>query len=351
MPTRLTLRDMRLSRLPEVVGKCQGDIPGLARCINEAQQRLINCKEVGDEGWNNTFAEMAFTMSRTSPYLTLPREVARLELATVCDQPITVNNQFAEYLQFGNGRLRNGRSQNCRWPITSAFSRNNVPTFVDVTNPPQNIHVYATDPADMDGTHRVLIQGLDNNNNTIYSQDGLVRVTGQYVTLASPFSVLTMPVNRITGIQKDITNGPVQFFQVDPSTGASILIHTMEPGETVASYRRYYFDSLPRNCCNGNGPANTVTVTAIAKLELIPAVVDTDYLLLTSSEAIIEECASVRYGQVDNPTSQQMSLAKHTQAVRFLVGELSHTQGIDLASISFKPFGSADLRRQNIGMQ
>lgn len=347
---RLRLYDMRLSRLPQMLGYCQGDIPNIAQAVNEAQRRLITCKEVGDEGWNNTWAEMAFIMSRTSPYLTLPREVARIEAATVCDRPIPVQSQFFEYLQFGNGRLRT-RNRNLRWPLTAAYSRNNAVTFVDLTNPPQNLQVFATDPADMDGTHRVLIQGTDNNGAMIYSQDGLVRVTGQYVTLESPFVAFPIPVNSITGIQKDITNGPVQIFQVDPTTGASVLLLTMEPGETVASYRRYYFDSLPCNCCHDLPPSTTVTVTAIVKLDLIPAVVDTDYLLLTSSEAIIEECASVRYSQVDNQTSQGMALAKHAQAVRFLLGELSHVNGIDTPAISFKPFGSADLRRIRIGMR
>lgn len=341
---------MRLSRLPQMIGLCQGDVAQIAQAVNEAQRRLITCKEVGDEGWNGTWAEMAFIMSRTSPYLTLPREVARIEAATVCSHPIPVQNQFFEYLQFGNGRLRT-TSRQLRWPLTAAYSRNNAVSFVDLSNPPQNIQVFATDPADMDGTHRVLIQGTDNNGSNIYSQDGLVRVSGQYVTLESPFVAFPVPVNSITGIQKDITNGPVQIFQVDPTTGESVLLLTMEPGETVASYRRYYFDSLPVNCCQNQVTATTVTVTAIAKLDLIPSVVDTDYLLLTSAEAIIEECASVRYSQVDNPTSQQMALTKHTQAVRFLTGELSHVNGIDTPAVSFKPFGSADLRRVRIGMR
>lgn len=346
---RLRLYDLKLSRLPEVVGLCQADTPQLAQIVNSAQRRLLMCKEVSEEGWWGSWAEIAFTASMNTPYITLPREIARLEALSVCDRPVSVQNMFYEYLQFGNGRLRKGQT-NCRWPLTAAYTRNNVPTFVDLTNPPQNIHIFATDAADMDGTHRVLLQGTDNNGTTITSQDGLVRVTGQFVTLESPFTTFPIPMNQITGIQKDITNGPVQFFQVNPTTGESILIHTMEPGETTASYRRYYLDSLPRNCCNGQGDSTTVTLTAIVKLELIPVVVDTDYTLITEMEAIIEECASVRYSEVDNPTSKQMAAERHTQAIRLLIGQLGHYVGIDSPAVSFLPFGSADLRKVRINM-
>jgi hypothetical protein len=347
---RLRLIDLRLSRLPEVIGKCQGDIPGIASYVNDAQRRLITCKEVGNEGWYATFAEIAFTASQSSPYITMPRHIARVQSMAVCQKPISVNNQLFEYLQFGNGRLP--QTSNGDIKITAAYTRNNVPTFIDLTSPPQLIRIYSTDAADMDGTHRVLIQGLDTSNTPIYSQDGLVRVQGQYVTLASPFSTCPIPLNSITGIQKDITNGTVQFFQVDPATGNEVLIHVMEPGETTASYRRYYLDSLPSNCCSVNsGGVQTLTMTAIVKLDLVPVVVDTDYTLLQNSEAIIEECASIRYGMVDTPAAKQMAHERHIQAVRYLVGEIGHYLGIDTPAVSFLPFGSASLDRLNLNLR
>jgi len=332
-----------------VVGLCQADIPGIAQFVNSAQRRLLMCKEAGDEGWYSTFAEIAFLANRHHPYITLPREVARIEAMSVCDRPVPVNNQFFEYLEFGNGRLPKTRRQ-CQWPLTAAYTRNNAVTFVDLSNPPQNLQVVVSDPLDADGTHRVLIQGTDNNNNVFYSQDGKVRVTGEFLTLDAPFAAFPLPLNSLTGIQKDITNGPVQFYQVDPVTGVSELLLTMEPGETTASYRRYYLDSLPNNCCHTHpSHHNHVVVTAIAKLDLVPVVVDTDYLLIQNLEAIIEECASVRYSEVDNPTAKQMAAERHSQAVRMLIGELTHYIGKDNPAVSFKPFGSADLRRQRIG--
>lgn len=350
--------------MTRAVGLCAGDTPRLAQYVNSAQRRLIMSKEAGDEGWWGTYAEMAFQVSLPAttaaptlpgPYLTTPLGVARIESFNLCDTPIPLNNQFFEYLQFGNGRLPKqfNRCQGAR--IQQSFTRNNVPTFVDFT-PGNLLQVFPTDPADVG--KRVFISGLDTSNNTIYSTDGLNQNTGQFLSLQSPFSSFPFALNQITGIQKDVTVGTVRFYMVDATTGISTLILTMQPGETTAWYRRYYFDNLPATCCSGTGNtgcgSNTVptvlTVTAIAKLELIPVVADTDYCLIQNLEAIIEECESIRYSEVDNPNSNMaMSKGKHLNAIGMLNGELAHYLGIDEPAVSWAPFGSARLEKQKIG--
>jgi len=291
---------------------------------------------------------MAFFVSRTQPYLTLPREVARLELVDVCNVPRRVNNQFFEFLQYGNGRMPRLKPW-CDWRVPQIYSRNVVPTFVDLSNPPQMIRVYLTDPAD--SGKRVLIQGTDNNGNTVYSQAGLNQVTGEYVNLSLPFASAVSRFNSITGIQKDITQGPVQIFQTDPNTGAQVLLLTMEPSEMVSGYRRYFFDPLPRNCCPPPTPTtpDQITINAIVKLEPIPVQVDQDYLVLQNVDAFIEEAQSKRLSMVDNKNSKAMSIASHVNAIRLLNGELAHYLGIDEPSVVFAPFGSARLRRQRVG--
>lgn len=352
--TRTRLYDMRFSRLPSVIGSCVGDIASIANMVNSAQRRLLYAREAGDEGWWGTFAEIVFNVSREQPYITLPREIARLELVTNCDTPVPVQNQFYEYLDFGNGRMPKQFRQRGRCDIQTAYTRNNATLFTDLTNPPQSLAIYASDPADTDGTHRVLIQGLDNNGNVVYSQDSLNQVNGVFVTLQAPFVTAPMPFNQITGIQKDVTSGPIQIFQVDPTTGVQVLLLTMEPGEETSSYRRYYFNALPCGCCPPPGvppgpTCATVQVSAIAKLDLIPVRVDTDYLLIRNMEAIIEEAQSVRYSEIDTPAAKQMAQEKHIQAIRLLNGELSHFLGVDDVAIDFRPFGSARLQRQRIG--
>jgi hypothetical protein len=346
---RLRLYDMRYGRLPGIVGLCSSDTTRIAQICNAAQRRLLYCREAGDEGWYGTFAEMAFNVSRDLPTITLPRSVARLEFVNGCDNPVAIQNQFYEYLNFGNGRLPK-QYPVCSSSLTQCLSRNSVPTFTDLSASNQTVRVYPGDAADKG--RRILLQGLDNNGVPIYSQDGTVRVDGIFLVLERPFVDCPIRFNTITGIQKDITAGPVQIFQVDPATNNETLLLTMESSEQTAWYRRYYLDDLPCGCCVS--PASTaacpmVQMTAIAKLEPIPVMVDTDYFLIQNEEALIEECQSVRYSEMDTQTAKAMAAERHQQAVRYLNGELTHYLGKDSPAINFVPFGTARLEKQLIG--
>lgn len=343
---------MQLSSLPGDIGLCNGDVPSLAEAVNAAQQRLLMAKEAGDEGWWGTWAEVAFNVSRTSPFLTLPREIARLEGITVCSRPVPIENMFFSYLQFGNGRLPRLTTQLCPGRPIRCLSRNNAITWADLTNPPQTLAAFPTDPADVQAAARVLFQGLDRNDARVYSEDGSFRVTGEFVTLDSPFAVSANQYNRIEGIQKDATVGPVQIYQIDPTTGAQVLLLTMEPSETTAQYRRYYLDALPRDCCNGASTVNppVVQVTAVAKLDFIPVSVPTDYLLIPNVEATIEEAKAWRYNRMDSSSAKQQAVVHHINAIRLLKGQLVHYLGQDDPAVNFAPFGSARLERLNVGM-
>lgn len=347
MAQLLRLYDIRQSRFPRVIGRCQGDVPEIAEAVNAAQRSILFCKEASNESWYGTFAECTFQLSRDNPYVTLPREIARLEGVTVCDRPIPVNNQFVQYLLYGNGRLRKNRR--CDNNVLQAVSRNNAVTFVDMTDPPKYLRIYITD--DRDVAKRVLLQGKDSNGNTIYSTDNLVEVTGVFVALDSPFVTTALQFNSITGVQKDATYGPIELYSVSPDTGDEVLLLTMQPSETTASYRRYFFNNLPCGCCPDPGSTdNLVQVTAIAKLDLIPVVVDTDVCLIQNLEALIHEAQANKYSESDSPSAKQMAQNSHIQAVRLLTGELSHWNGVDSPALNFAPFGSANLERISIGM-
>lgn len=347
---RLRLYDVRASRMPQVVGLCADNVPAIAGYVNSAQRRLLMCKECCDEGWWGTWAEIVFNVSRSNPYITLPREIARIESLNVCDRPVMIQSQFFEYLSFGNGRLPKQSGNACEGGgLEGAFTRNNAVTFIEMTNAPQHLVAYATDSRDYN--KRVLFQGLDADSVVITSTDVDHQVQGQYVNLEATPAQTPQTFLQINGIQKDITFGIVRIYQHDPVTGEEVLLLTMQPDEQVASYRRYYLNDLPRGCCAN--PLSTddteVQVTAIAKLDLIPVVNDTDYTLIQNLEAIIEECASIRYAEMDSPQTKQMSRDRHLLAIGFLNGELNHYLGKDISAVGVYPFGSARLSRQKIG--
>lgn len=339
---RATLLDARMFGVAQAAGLCDGDNDEFIRLVNEAQQRLILDEAQPDEGFWGTWAVMAFNLTRADPYFTAPRDVARVTAINVCKLPVVLRNQFYEYLEFGNGL----RPVNCCdaqiCEDLASFDRGLVVAFKDIKPPNKQIRVFATDETDYG--KRVLIAYKDPFGNIIYSQDGYNRVMGEFLTLASPFVTTTSDVDQLLGIQKDETNGPVQFIEVDTVTGDTRLILTMEPTETVAGYRRYFVNGLPDTCC----ASETISVSALVKLDFVPVKVDTDYLLIQNLAALKEEVQGIRLSDMDSPNAKRMGNAHHAAALRLLFGELDHFVGKERVSVQVPIFNGNPLRRQPI---
>lgn len=358
--SRLRLKDLMESELPSLLGICQSDWPRVAAAVNRAQRRLLTCREAGDTGWWGSYAEVVFNVSRNSPYITLPRGIARLIKVNACEYPVEINNQFFEYLAFGSGNWPKtfcGSAVGCVDDSVRGFRRNMVCTFSDLVATNKFLRIYPTNAAD--ATLRVLVGCRDVNGVAQRQLDGPLQVQGLLASLTMPWVDVGLPgigtpleLSAITAIQKDVTLGQVHFYEVDLTTGAQRLILTMDPSETVAAYQCYYLHSLPQGCCCSPTVTDDslVQVKAIVKLDLIPAVVDTDYLLIQSEEAIIAEAQAARFSDMDAPSGKTQAAERHREAVRYLQGQLVHFEGKEQPAISFKPFGSADLRNQRIGL-
>lgn len=372
---RIRLYDAQLSELPSILGLTQGNVPAIARAVNRAQERLLYSEEANEEGWIGGWAEMAFSVSKKNPYITCPRGVARLEAIDICGRAVPLRNQFAEYMQFGDGRMpRQGRWLRRRelWNC-GGFTRNHACTMQDITNPPQYIQVFAVNPADVipnpqtNAIPRVFLQGLDQNGRIVTSMDNGRVVQGEFVTLAEPYVMSVNQYSCLTGVQKDCTQGEVQIFQSDPQWGIAEILSTMEPTETTGWYRRYFLNGIPRGCCPAFRPIQVnqtttptcpcpyeekewVMVTALAKLDLIPVAAPTDYLLIQSIEAIIAECQAIRFSKMDDPAMQTKEAAYHAKAIKILRGQGYHEEGKNTPAVLFKPFGNAGLNRLHLGM-
>jgi len=339
--------DFQLSRGPKAIGICANSVDECAAAVNAAQERILYAPEQSEMGAWGAWAEMLFTLSRTDPFITPPRGVARVISFNGCTYPIPMQNQFYEYLQFGFGRYPKTTCTGLNCVPFQGYSRGIVPTMTDFTAG-KKIRVYPSNTAD--STLRTLITGTDTNDQPVFNLDGTVQVQGEMVNLITPFTDTTIAWNSIAAIQKDITLGPVSYYQVDPITASQSLLLTMEPTETTATYQRYYFSGVPQNCCNTTDPADTtVQATAIVKLDLIPVRAATDYLLIQNIEALIAECQSVRYSEMDSPQAMVKSQERHRAAIRLLNGELIHYSGKEPVAVDFAPFGSAHLSCQRIG--
>jgi hypothetical protein len=229
-------------------------------------------------------------------------------------------------------------------------------TFYDLQPPGKGLRFYIANAADTG--RRIFVSGVDGTGQKIETFDGLNQVKGVFTTLAYPWANMVLPltspmleISQITGILKDVTLGPVYVYEVDIATGAQRLLLTMEASESNAVYPRYYFNRLPQGCCPSSSASDDslVQLTAIVKLDLIPALVDTDPMLIQSKEAIIAECESVKLGNLEDAGAKQQAIERHRLAISILQGQLTHYEGKRNLAVNFAPFGSARLGNQAIG--
>lgn len=348
MTNRKTFFQFRKSRAPQVLASCANNMIALASYVNEATERLV--KAASETGWYGTWQRVVFNVDRADPFITFPRHIARVIDLDVCKQPVRVQNEFYEFLEAGIG-LQPTSSCNCAsgaCNILSTYDRGSFPTFKDLTSTgnPKVLRIYPTSLRDVGGK-RVLFQGLDQNGNVIRSLDNGFDILGEYVVLQTPFADTLNQFSRLDAVQKDVTSNDVLLYEVDTVTGAQVLLSRYEASEDNPSYRRYFINGLPNNCC---GTGTTAQVTAMAKMDFIPVVVDQDWLLIGNIPALKLECEAVRYEEMDNPAAQAMAKSKHRQAVKMLNDELNHYEGRTAPIVNFAPFGTAKLELVNISM-
>src|SRR6185436_6041744 len=241
---------------PQALGLCATDVAGCAAAVNASSERLLYAREVGDSGWIGTWAELQLVASQDEPFITMPFDVARIEQLNLCTFPIPVQNQFYEFLRFGFGRWPKSVCGSRHCAPLAAYDRGKFPLFSDVVPPNKKIRIYMSDPDDE--LKQVLLQSLDGNDQIRYSLDGTVQITGDLMTLVPPFVDSPDIVNKVIGIQKEITLGALRFYEVDTITADQRLVLTMQPGETTASYRRYFVGGIPKSCC-ANSEATSAT--------------------------------------------------------------------------------------------
>lgn len=344
---RSRLYDARTSGLPEAIGLCNTDTLSISGVVNEAQERLINDPLAPDEGWWGSWVRMAFNLTQAQPYFITPREVARVILLDVCKRPVRVHNDLYEFLEFGRGFQPSGC---CNPPAPcqalAAFERETVVTAFPLAGTPQTIRMYLSNASDVGLA--ALIQGKDQNGKAVLFIDPVSQASGrgETVQLDTPFADSANQFSSIDGLQKSKTFGEVQFFQVDPVTGAEMPLVVMGPSEEVANYRRYYVNGLPSHCCNV--PGGVIQVLAQCKLDFIPVTNDVDYLMIQSVPALIDECMSNRLGRMDSAAAQQLSQAKHASALRLLFGQLDNFLGKERPAIRRSIFGSQPLQSQPV---
>lgn len=331
------------------VGICQGDLASTAAIVNLAQERLIMDPMAPEEGWWGGWVKMVFNVQAVSlsAFIVTPHDIARIILLDVCQKPIRIRNGFYEYLEFGIGLQPNQCTPQVCSPATmQAFERDTVATLHDFSGAAKVLRAYPGNNADLG--KRIVFQGPDQNGVQVLGVDPTshTAILGETVFLQAPFSTTINQFSGIVGIQKDATLEPVQVFMVDPVTGAQTLLTSMEPNETTAQYRRYFLNGLPCGCCQSL--ASPVQVSAQCKLDFVPAFADSDYLIIQSIPALIEEVQSIRYSRMDATQAPALEAKHHAKALAILNGQLDHFLGKVNTAVTVPLFGSDRLKPQPV---
>jgi hypothetical protein len=331
---RATLKTVKESRIPELLGICPDDTAGIARIVNDSQQRLIYAGK--ESGWWEGWVKTRFSVSCSAPYITLPSEFARVINMSICEQPIYIHNEFYEVMPGGPGPMADMSCCADFCGTVAGYERGVWPTKVDLALTNQRLRVYTTDDRDLGS--KILIVGLDQNGNAIYSMDGLRTVTGFYLTFLSPFSDSAFNVSKITSVVKPMTFGDILLYQIDQDTGVEVLLSRYLASETNPAYRRYYIHPIC-TCL----PA--YAVNAVAKLEFIPAIRDTDPLIIGNIPALEEMCQALRGYSQDVLAAQAMAKEHEKRAIKLLKQEMDHYLGVEHPAVAVDSMQQASFKR------
>lgn len=285
-------------------GTCDPELVG--RELNRALDRLVNSGK-----WVNTIRRIAFC--EQSGCITLPRDVESvLEMSGRCGMPITVMNQWYEFLPGGPFQL-----SNCNKPCDIAADRGDGHVLAFEVTGDKYIRVYADLPEAAGA--KILLQGYDENGNRVQTFVDGEWVDGEYVGInnATP-QLSTTKFSQITSVKKPLTNGYVRMYQVKPDTLANDgLIAMYHPNDIIPSYRRYYFPSI---CASETHPRPVVT---LCKMRFNTLVRDTDLLPITCVPAIEHMLMAIYFFGSERMDLGQQHEAK---ALQYLNDELKQFQ-------------------------
>jgi hypothetical protein len=233
-------------------------------CINNAVQRLMT-----EAPADASTCRMRFCV--TNGCITLPREVEQLIKFNACAYPVTIQNRWYEFLEGGPGSLEFS-SSGALIPVDMG---DGFRVHTDIIIPRQILATCDVNE-DVDGdVSTILIRGNDENGKEVIV-DGELGESIELDNVVPKYS--TKKFSTITSVVKPQTNGYVYLSAYDPDdTTSRYDIATYHPYEELPSYRRYFITG---------GSTSTTTVIALARLRWLPALDDSDTLLVQNIPAL-----------------------------------------------------------------
>lgn len=333
MPSRITLADVKASRIPWALGLCADDSRVIA-FINEAQERLIS------KGlWYGVFGKFRICVDNSC--ITLPPQLATLESVAVCGTPVPVRDEWYEFLE--NGMGVRGAEGGCGCSSDSdasssisgpgccgdeALKRGYACTYKDIIPTGKKVNLVC-DLVD-DVGKEVLVLGYDDNGNWIRTDQGGTIKDGEIIVLAQGAGTnSTNFFSSVNDIQlPDDMDGQSWIYEYDNTAATRRLIGKYEYFETRPHYARYFLPGIRSQTCSDDECCQTA-VDVIGKMEFIPVKVDTDYLIISCIPALKEMAVAISQAEkVPDPIAKNnIIISGTTMAIKELDDQLRHYRG------------------------
>jgi hypothetical protein len=311
------------SSLARAVNVCPTDAQFID-WLNEAQQRISDAGH-----WVGTSSTITFQMG-PSNIIGWPRGVKSVEGLGVNLYPIIIRNKWFEFTTLGPGFQQPGScSTNSSGPNScgnwsgglQAYNREDSPLNVgDIPAGTTSLNVYCDSPSDAGKTFRIF--WTNSNGEKFFDSTG---TEGQGFTLAYPYGSVTMAPSTIYGIQNGATVSYTRIYGVN--TTGQYAMGVYEPGDRNPMFRRQYvpnYNNINANCNPPPPPSCPWQIQGLCKLEVVPAVNPTDFLMVRNLHALKEAMMGVKaqeFGDV------QLAETYFAAATRSMENELRAYQG------------------------
>lgn len=295
--------------------------------INSALERIYNSGK-----WKGLLTDVSFFNVSNPPAvwwvdqspktITLPRQFQSVLGVTFNDIPRLTYPRWQEYMAGGGGSIVSGTGMQKIVDAGDGFLTWHDPAALFYPR------FEITDPQDVGKT--VHFTANDSAGNPVFDAAGnqgfTVTLTSQGVTFNS------VAIAKITSIDKEITEGFVNLFAVNPSDSSQkAQIAGYEPTETVPSYKRYKLV----------GADFTNTINCLCKRRFVELVngADDDTVLIPSNEGALK--MTLMALQYEDKNDLERAETYFQKAIQLLNSELKEDMGAPIITLQMNPVGAA----------
>jgi hypothetical protein len=282
----LTLGQVKLGPVGRSCGIATNK-PDFANYVNDAARQLII-----RGNWWATVHPMILTVAWSPhPALICPREVESIlavnehyhaEVKNFWYKFVPWNDEFRHWFDdFIGGDSVNWRHHHKR----VAYNIGTTPVYNQI-NPSQPMYVRATSNNVADVGINVSIFGVDGSGNPAQATLTLAVPPGQTYPMASS-ATTSVQFGRIDRVVKDLSNGYITC-QQDDNNGNLLPLSVYQPSEQTPEYTVMKLDGF------GHLHHALPFISVVAKLAFIPALADTDNVLIENQDALRDMVLSIR---------------------------------------------------------